>query len=67
MLDREQIESWMPLQKFKTKKFKTKSEAVKWAKDQKEKLSGTGSVKWETNRLDPTSEFKWEAVIYAQV
>ena len=69
VLDKEQIDNWesdMPLQKVKDKKFKTKSEAIKWALDEKKKLNDS-SVKWETNRVEGDTPMKWEAVVFKNV
>lgn len=56
----------MSTQKVKAKQFKTKEEAIVWAKKQKKSMSDP-SVKWETNKITGDAPMKWEAVVYKNV
>lgn len=57
----------MAIRRLKDKKFKTKTEAIKWAKEEKAKISTKPVPKWETNRLAGNPNFSWEAVLFREV
>lgn len=57
----------MAIRKLKSKKFKTKQEAEKWAKGEKSKISSKPTPRWETNRITNNPNFSWEAVLFRDV
>lgn len=70
MLTQEEIDNWettVTLRKVQSRKFKTKEQASKWAKDEKKKKAPQESFSWETNRLEGDQPMKWEATIYKDV
>ena len=64
MIDLKEVS--MAVRRIKSKKFKTKAEAQKWAKSEKSKISSKPTPKWETNRLTGRDDFNWEAVVYRE-